>query len=111
MIRIGDSESPRHALSNGIALIRLYDKVNLPAPIPNSKHLAPSSFTPMGSNHPSSLPRTGSGSRVIVIITLDSEAPGDRYRELCNLFVNLLNSDPVPLLMQHLHLGNSGDSL
>ena len=30
IIRIGDSESPRRALPNGIALIRLYDKVKSP---------------------------------------------------------------------------------
>ena len=66
----------------------------------------------MGRNLPSSLSRTGSGSRVIIITTLDSEAPRDRYRELCDLFVDLLNGDPVPLLMQHLlHFRNSGDSL
>ena len=54
----------------------------------------------------------GSDSRVIIIPTLDSEALGDRCRELCDLFVDLLNGDPVPLLMQHLlHLGNGGDSL
>ena len=48
----------------------------------------------MGRSHPSSLPRAGSGSRVIIIATLDSEAPGDRYRELCDLFIDL-NGDPV----------------
>ena len=48
----------------------------------------------MGRTHPSSLPRAGSGSRVIIITTLESEAPGDRYMELCDLFVDLLNGDP-----------------
>ena len=48
----------------------------------------------MGRNHRSSLLRAGSGSRVIIIATLDSEAPGDLYRELYDLFVDL-NGDPV----------------
>ena len=54
--------------------------------------------------------RAGSDSRVMIIPALDSEAPEDCCRELCDLFVDLLNGDPVPLLMQHLlHLGNGFD--
>ena len=69
MIRIGDSESPRHALSNDIALIRLYDKVKSPAPIPTW--------------HPSSHDQPCLALVAIIIPTLDSETPGDRCMELC----------------------------
>ena len=98
IIRIGDSESPRRALSNCIALTRLYGKVKSPAPHFQRNTWYPPSFAPMGCSHPSSpVSRAGSDSRAIIIPTLDSEALGDRCRELCDLFV-LFNGDLVPLM-------------
>ena len=96
MIRIGDSESPRHALSNDIALVCLYGKVKCPCSHSQLETLGTlPPLPPWPSSPRPALLRAGSGSRVIIIPTLDSEAPADRCKELCNLFVDLLNGDQL----------------
>ena len=82
MIRIGDSESPCHALSNGIALIRLDDKANSPCSHSQLETLGTLPLSPPSAT--ATLPPTASpASRWLIIPTLDSETPGDRCMELC----------------------------